>query len=74
MLTSDQVTVYLETLHNPRYINSDRTGAILLDGVFHGSILQFYASPNDAMDYGRMVYAKVIEGVYGPIKEYEEIK
>jgi hypothetical protein len=70
MLTAGQVEIYLKTLHNPRYINPEHTGAILFDGVFHNMPLSFYASPTDGMEYGRMIYAKAIEGAYGPIGEY----
>lgn len=72
MLTPEQVKEFLKTLHNPRYINPDHTGAILLDGLFKGEILPFFASPFDKMSYGRIAYAKALVGAYGPIKEYEE--
>jgi hypothetical protein len=70
MLTPFQVGEFLKTLHNPRYINPERAGAILFDGIFHGQLLPFFASPTDSMEYGRMIYAKAIEGAYGPIGEY----
>jgi hypothetical protein len=71
MMTPGQGELFLKTLHNPRYTDPDHTGAILLDGIFHGQPLSFFASPMDGMEYGRLVYAKAIEGVYGPIGEYE---
>lgn len=74
MLTPEQVKEFLKTLHNPRYVNPDHTGAILLDGIFEGEIMPFFASPYDRMKYGRIAYAKAIVGRYGKIKECELVK
>jgi hypothetical protein len=64
---------FLKTLHNPRYVNPDHSGAILLNGIFEGEILPFFASPYDRMKYGRIAYAKAIVGAYGQVREYEEL-
>jgi hypothetical protein len=70
MLTQLQIGDFLRTLHNPRYINPDHTGAILLDGNYNGLKMEFFASPTDPMDYGRNTYQLAIEGHYGPIADY----
>jgi hypothetical protein len=71
MLTADQVTEFLKTLHNPRYCNADQTGPIILDGTFNNGPMEFYASPWDMMDYGKEIYQKAIDGAYGPIGPYQ---
>jgi|HubBroStandDraft_2_1064218.scaffolds.fasta_scaffold00040_36 hypothetical protein len=70
MLTTEQRDEFLGTLYNPRYINPEHTGAILLDGVFNGQKMTFYASPLDPMEYGRKIYERVIAGEYGEIREF----
>ena len=71
MLTPEQITEFIKTLRNPRWIRPDKKGAILFDGTFRGGLLEFYASPIDAMDYGRKVYNDALLGKYGFIKEVE---
>lgn len=71
MLTQLQIGDFLKTLHNPRYINPEHTGAILLDGTYNGLRMEFYASPTDPMEYGRNTYKQAIEGHYGPIADYK---
>ena len=71
MMTKEQGEEFLGTLYDPRYINKERTGAILLTGIFNGYHLDFYASPLDPMEYGRKIYARVIAGEYGEIRDYE---
>jgi len=76
MLTVEQREEFLGTLYNPRWINSDYTGSIILDGVFNGQKMTFFASQNDSMEYGRKIYERVIKGDYGEIlePESEEVK
>lgn len=71
MLTQNQVDIFLKTLHNPRYINAEKKGAIIFDGEFRGQLLEFYASPLDAMDYGREIYDRALAGEFGPIGDYD---
>jgi hypothetical protein len=69
MLTEPQIQEFIKTLHNPRYSNSDHTGAILLTGIFDNEFMNFYASPFDKKQYGRVVYAKAIAEAYGKVRE-----
>jgi hypothetical protein len=73
MMTQLQVGEFLRTLTNPRYADPSHQGSIVLDGIYNGQILPFYASPTDAMEYGRNIYERAISGDFGPIKEYEQI-
>jgi hypothetical protein len=73
MLTQLQVGEFLRTLRNPRYANENHEGAIALDGTYNGQTLVFFASPTDAMDYGRNIYQRAIDGDFGPIKDFEPI-
>jgi hypothetical protein len=74
MMTTIEVGEFLRTLTNPRYATEDKNGAIALDGTYNGQTLIFYASPIDAMDYGRNIYKRAIDGNFGAIKEYEPIE
>ena len=69
VMTVEQRDEFLGTLYNPRYLNTEHTGAIVLDGIFKGSKITFFASPNYSMEYGRQIYARVIAGEYGEILE-----
>jgi hypothetical protein len=71
MLTETQVQEFLKTLHNPRYSNSDHTGAIKLTGIYEQQFMTFFASPFDKKLYGRIIYAKAISEAYGKIREYD---
>jgi hypothetical protein len=71
MLTQTQVEKFLTTLHNPRWVEPNEQGPILLDGEFYGGKLEFFASPMDIMDYGREVYQKALDGYYGEIAPYD---
>jgi hypothetical protein len=73
MMTQLQVGEFLRTLSNPRYVDKSHQGSIVLDGIYNGQILPFYASPIDAMEYGRNIYERAIGGDFGPIGEYEPI-
>jgi hypothetical protein len=71
MMTQLQIGEFLRTLKNPRYAEYNGDGSIVLDGTYNGMTLQFIASPNDAMDYGRNIYKRAIDGDFGPIKEFD---
>jgi|SRR5580698_2470686 hypothetical protein len=71
MLTPDQLSEFLDTLKNPRFCQPEEDGPILLEGTFRGGKMDFFASPTDAMDYGRSVWKKAIDGFYGPIAPYD---
>jgi hypothetical protein len=73
MMTQLQVGEFLRTLRNPRYADKSHQGSIVLDGIYNGQILPFYASPIDVMEYGRNIYERAISGDFGPIGEYEPI-
>jgi hypothetical protein len=71
VLTDSQIKKFLTTLHNPRYANSNHTGAIKLTGIFEDQFMTFFASPFDKKQYGRIIYAKAISEAYGKIQEYD---
>jgi hypothetical protein len=71
MLTPDQLSEFLDTLHNPRFVQPDPGGPILLDGEFRGGKMEFFASPLDSMPYGRSIWEKAMNGFYGPIAPYD---
>jgi hypothetical protein len=73
MMTQLQVGEFLRTLTNPRYADQSQQGSIVLDGIYNGQILPFYASPTDAMEYGRNIYRRAIDGDFGPIGDYEPV-
>jgi hypothetical protein len=73
MMTQLQVGEFLRTLTNPRYTEANHQGSIVLDGIYNGQILPFYASPIDAMEYGRNIYERAINGDFGPIGDYVQV-
>jgi hypothetical protein len=71
VMTLEQRDEFLGTLFNPRYTNPEHEGPVLLDGIFNGQTIQFFASPFDMMEYGRKIHARVLAGEYGEIGPYE---
>jgi hypothetical protein len=69
VMTTEYRDEFLGTLYDPHYVNADHTGPIALTGIFMEEKLTFYASPVDAMEYGRKIYERVIAGEYGEIQE-----
>lgn len=57
---------------NPKWADAEHT-TIVVDVIFEslGEMpVKFNASPLDVMDYGREIYADLVEGKYGPIAEH----
>lgn len=75
MLTTQQRDTFLESLHEPHYMDKEHKGPILLYGDIGGQKIAFWASPNDSMDYGREIYQKCLDGFYGEIEDgpYDEV-
>jgi len=71
MLTPDQLSEFLDTLKNPRFVTPEDGGPILLEGTYRGGKMDFFASRLDAMDYGRSIYQKALDGFYGPVAPYD---
>jgi hypothetical protein len=75
-----EIQTLLKSLKNPRFTTDDNSAnaPITLDGVADNKPIQFVASPNDVMDYGRSLWQEVRDGKYGKIGSYnpsiEELK
>lgn len=72
MLSGKTLDRFLESLKNPRWVEPEGRGPILLDGEINGGKVQFFASSIDGADYGREVYEKAINGHYGEIAPYSD--
>jgi hypothetical protein len=67
------------TFSNPRYSTSNSKEHFLLDAIYKGEKIEFYASPTDVMEYGRDICARTKNGEFGTIGPYipppkEEVK
>lgn len=63
----------LTSLQNPRWVNSQRTeiDCEITTLQFGNEILPFTASANDPEQHGRLIFADIVAGKYGPIAEPE---
>jgi hypothetical protein len=70
--TPDEIIALFKTFKNPRYTTEENpaTAPITLDGVFNGREMQFIATPQDVMEYGRVLWHDVHNGKYGPIGDF----
>jgi hypothetical protein len=68
----EKLATFLSTLREPRYSSAahDPKQPIVLKGVLNGESVEFFASPTDAMDYGRELHRRAAVGELGRIGAY----
>jgi hypothetical protein len=69
---TEEVKALFKTLKNPRYATEENQGVapIVFDAIDNGKDIQFIASPQDVMEYGRELWKEAHEGKYGPIGQF----
>ena len=62
----------LTSLSNPRWSNAEHTriDCEITTSQFGDEVLPFTADMNDVAAHGRAIFASIVAGQYGPIKEY----
>jgi hypothetical protein len=67
-----KVATFLSTLREPRFTSEehDPKQPFVLKGVIDGKEVEFYASPNDPMDYGRELHRRVAAGELGQVGSF----
>lgn len=61
----------LTNISSPRYTKNN-TAIDVQAAMPDGTRIAFTASPDDATDYGQIIYRDALNGVYGPIAPYVE--
>ena len=64
----------LTSLKNPRWVNAEHTAidCEITTSQFGDEVLPFTADPNDVEEHGRKIFADILAGKYGEIKEFVE--
>ncbi len=62
----------LTSVKSPHWANEEHTriDCVITTSQFGGEQLPFTADPNDVAAHGRLIFAEIIAGKYGPIGEY----
>lgn len=62
----------LTSLSNPRWVDAEFTSidCEITTSQFGSEILPFTATANDVEPHGRLIFADIVAGAYGPILEY----
>lgn len=62
----------LTSVSNPRWANAEQTmiDCEITTSQLGEEILPFTANPNDTEAHGRVIFADLVAGKYGPIAEY----